>query len=907
MGRVHLGWDPMLCRLCAVKLLQGDDPDLHLRFLREARCQAKVAHPNVCRVYEAGMAGNRPFIAMELLEGVSLAELGPQLGHGQLAELMADVAGAVDAAHRLGLIHRDLKPANILVTKLVHGALKAYVVDFGLAQDLLARNQTLSWAVMGTPAFMSPEQAKGEALGPATDIYSLGATLYALLTGQPPFESTTLGGLITMQSLSAPKSVRHFNPSVPKDLETIAQKCLEREPQRRYTSAKVLEEDLRHWLAGEPILARSVGPIGRLLRWVRRKPALAASLAAGLIGVSVLGSWNIRTSRLARAREQAAQRFGMDIRDAEHLLRIERLLPVHDIRPAESRLRARMEGIRNEMGQLGGVARGPGLYAIGRGHLALREYGKGVGELESAWRAGYKAPEVAFAIGMALLLEFEEKALDRSLQGVTLEKLDVERKRLTASALDWVSKAEGAAVDHPDFGAAMVAQAEGRFAEADSLFARALGQAPWLFEGWVGRYRNLYAWKYHRQQNGPSDTEALFKELTGHLEKAQRIAPSDDEALSELARLSLDRYIWNSARKNRSWIPLHQARQFLAQALAIRPDSHDLLLRASEADVQQAFLQLSTGEDPGTMLRERARLLTSEHNKNSWRNVTEQAIAIGWLHRTWWVTAESDWRFGRDPRPALKEAELWRQRSRVSDIHQVFPLLLDALDVANRGEVPYLAFKKAEDQFVPKVFEEGNVAFQRSIFGEVLLEKAGWLSETGRSPRHTILKGIEQLNRAAQDSPEMAYTFYHLPRLYALQARTEIGRKQDPTPSVKAALAAAARGLAINPRNAQIQQAAADAHLADGQARAAAGRDPGPALAAARRALDAANAVNPRDFRSFLLRAEVEKEAAAFVRAQGGDPTKELERMERACRKGLGIKGDERRFRKLLAEAKKIH
>ena len=244
MGRVHAAWDPVLKRVVALKLLLGHDPDLHLRLLREARTQAKLDHPGICRIHDLGHAEGRPYIAMQLVQGRSLVDLHPELDFRAMASVLAGVADAIHAAHQAGLIHRDLKPANILVETRPDGSLHPFVVDFGLARDLTLQDQTLSWAVMGTPAFMSPEQTQGEALGPSTDIYSLGATLYALITGQPPYEGSTLAGLITNQSDCGVRAVRRLNAAVPRDLETITLKCLEREPARRYATARALAEDL---------------------------------------------------------------------------------------------------------------------------------------------------------------------------------------------------------------------------------------------------------------------------------------------------------------------------------------------------------------------------------------------------------------------------------------------------------------------------------------------------------------------------------------------------------------------------------------------------------------------------------------------------------------------------------------
>jgi serine/threonine-protein kinase len=340
---------------------------MHLRLLREARSQARLEHPHICRIHDLGDQEGRPYIAMQLIEGKSLSDLRPELKFEETAALLADVAGAVHAAHRSGVIHRDLKPANILVEG--DGPRHAYVVDFGLARDFQALDQTLSWAVLGTPAYMSPEQTRGEALGPATDIYSLGATLYAMLTGHPPFEGTTLAGLLTQQGRHGVRKVRRLNTDIPLDLETITLKCLEMAPSDRYPTALALEQDLRRFLAGEPILARPVGPLGRLLRWIRRKPALAGTAAAGLLATLLLGGWNYHSREQGRIREAAAQRFGMEIRDAEHLLRIERMMPLHDIRPAEARLRVRWRHPRERT--ISRCLRGPGLYALGAGNCAV--------------------------------------------------------------------------------------------------------------------------------------------------------------------------------------------------------------------------------------------------------------------------------------------------------------------------------------------------------------------------------------------------------------------------------------------------------------------------------------------------------------------------------------------------------
>lgn len=292
MGVVYRAWHERLNRAVALKMLLAGPcarPEERERFQREAEAVAALGHPNIVQVHDVGDVDGRPYFTMEFVEGGSLAEQTrgiPQPAR-QAAALVATLADAVHAAHQNGIVHRDLKPGNILLT--TGGTPK--VTDFGLARRLQGEaGLTLSGMPMGTPSYMAPEQARGDkgAVGPATDVYALGAILYELLTGRPPFraESTTA----TLQQVVAdePVSPARLNPRVPRDLQTICLKCLHKEPHRRYASALALADDLRRFDRGEPITARPVGPLERGVRWVRRRPAPAAALAAGVLAASAL-------------------------------------------------------------------------------------------------------------------------------------------------------------------------------------------------------------------------------------------------------------------------------------------------------------------------------------------------------------------------------------------------------------------------------------------------------------------------------------------------------------------------------------------------------------------------------------------------------------------------------------------
>jgi len=900
MGRVHAAWDPVLKRVVALKLLLGHDPDLHLRLLREARTQAKLDHPGICHIHDLGHAEGRPYIAMQLVQGRSLVDLHPELDFHAMASVLADVADAIHAAHHAGLIHRDLKPANILVETRPDGALQPCVVDFGLARDLTALDQTLSWAVMGTPAFMSPEQTQGEALGPSTDIYSLGATLYALITGQPPYEGSTLAGLITNQSDSGVRAVRRLNAAVPRDLETITLKCLEREPARRYATARALAEDLRRFLANEPILARPVGPIGRLWRWSKRRPALATTAATGILASVLLLAWNGHIRATSRLREEAAQRFALEIRDAEHLLRIERMMPIHDIRPAEARLRARLATIRSEMAGLRRPSQGPGYYALGRGHLALREYAEALRNLEAAWASGFQAPEVAYGLGLTRLRQYEDlrlQAIGRHEPEAARQKL---KRDLVPPALAWMARAKGATVDHPEYGAGLAAQAEGRHAEADGHYARALDQAPWLYEAWIARAlsRMDAAYATGAPSNAVAGREALATS-EGYLRQAQQLAPSDDEALYQHAYLIMGAAVSRAARTDRSVQPIQEAHRLLEQGLTIRPDSEKIRVFLPNITLQMGFLLLSSGGDPAAMVRKTALHLETSAFRESWTQEMDWTIAKGTLHHLWWVVADADQRFGRSPQEALAHAKRWRDQVG-PDIHHAFTRLIEAKDLLDRGHSPAKLYQEAVASLETiRTAPEGETnPFWQSTLGQTLLEQGQWEWLDRRGGRATLESAIAHLDGNVTRDGRFAYTFYHLPRAHALRARMALAVGEDPWPHVKAALAAGRQGLSINPANANLHLALADALLADGQARAASGLDARPSWGACRAELTQGEKANPRDYRFQLLRAELE---LAMAGAGAGAPN-HLRAAKAACQAGLSLKRDEPQFRRLLAQ-----
>jgi tetratricopeptide (TPR) repeat protein len=328
MGVVYKARQVSLNRLVALKMIlagaHADPADLQ-RFRAEAEAVARLQHPHIVQVIEVGEAGGSPYLVLEYVEGGSLADrlTGKPYPARPAAELVKALARAVHYAHRHGVVHRDLKPANILLQRQQadgRGQEKKQrdsascipkIADFGLAKRLEGEaGQTESGAVLGTPSYMAPEQAAGRSaqVGPAADTYALGALLYELLTGRPPFLGESPLDTVLQVRSQDPVPPRRLQPTLPRDLETICLKCLRKEPAKRYASAAALADDLRRFLAGRPVAARPAGVSERTWKWVQGRPAVAGLLAALVLAALglVLGSaWFTATLRAERDAAQA--------------------------------------------------------------------------------------------------------------------------------------------------------------------------------------------------------------------------------------------------------------------------------------------------------------------------------------------------------------------------------------------------------------------------------------------------------------------------------------------------------------------------------------------------------------------------------------------------------------------------
>jgi serine/threonine-protein kinase len=350
MGVVYQARHRHLQRLVALKMIRGGaavEAENLARFRTEAEAVARLQHPHIVQIFEIGDHAGLPFCALEYCAGGALNRklAGTPLPPREAAALVEQLARAMQAAHAKGIVHRDLKPANVLLAE--DGTPK--ITDFGLAKRLDAAGQTLDGAILGTPSYMAPEQARGQSreLGPACDTYALGAILYETLTGRPPFVADDPTATLALVLYEEPVPPRLLNSRVPRDLEIICLKCLRKEAARRYATALDLAEDLRRWRQGQPIQARPVGRLERTLKWARRHPALAVLLlvsAVALLSLASIGAWLYDTTvRLEDALQLAQSKTA-----EAHQRAVEALQRENELRQRTAELQVKSEQLQNK-------------------------------------------------------------------------------------------------------------------------------------------------------------------------------------------------------------------------------------------------------------------------------------------------------------------------------------------------------------------------------------------------------------------------------------------------------------------------------------------------------------------------------------------------------------------------------
>lgn len=797
MGAVYRARDRRLDRDVALKFLFGGGADTNQKLLREARSQARLEHENACKVYEAGVADGHRYIVMQYIDGHPLDEAAERMTLEEKVRAIRQIASALHEAHRLGLVHRDIKPSNIMVEEGKDGAFKPYLMDFGLARDVGEHGPSVTKGIAGTPAFMAPEQAIGDvrSLDRRTDVYSLGATLYDVVGGRPPFVDENLYRLLQRVAREDPVPLKKVLPGAPEDVDAIVMKCLEKEPGRRYESARALGEELQRFLDGEPVQARRASLGYVVLKKVRRHKAKVALAALALVATSSLGIAWVRERQIASERARISAELGEDVKEMELFMRNAHGLPLHDVERERDVVRARLRGVEERMAALGPAGEGPGHYAIGRGLLALREPERAIEHLSLARAAGYAPPELDYAAGLALG-ELYKKALEATRR---IENAEQRRARVAAieaeykePALRHLRAALGARLEVPAYVEGLIALYEGKNEAALAKAAEAFEKAPWLpdakkLEGDAhfaegNRFRPDAAFDHDRMMLHYGRADAAYRtaaemassdpdvhvaecELWIQVMNASQAAPGSLVASFDRARLACERGARSSSRSGAARVKTAFAYQMLAwQAQSLPPGGEgpervieeaitraEEAVRASPEDPMASYLLgaawrtqilyfLNRGVDSGAPI-ERAVA------------AYEKAIALDptflWAHNelcwSYAVRAQSESHRGADPSASVQKAV--ERCDLASAIDPSFTLVHGnkalahyylARHLADAGRSPEAAVNAALDTIAAAKAKSPESTHASNMAGWIYLVKASHESDAGRDPGATL-------------------------------------------------------------------------------------------------------------------------------------------------------------------------
>ncbi len=834
MGRVYKAMDPVLARPVALKILQRTGGPSLERFFIEARAQARVEHPHVAKVYTVGEAEGLPFISMQYVNGTTLKEASSTLRLEEKVRLLAQACEGVHAAHRLGIIHRDLKPGNIMIETTPEGELHPIVLDFGLAWMPETTALTQAGQTVGTPQYMSPEQARGQPLDRRSDVYALGVTSFEFICGRAPFEGDQPLDILRKATENEPPRPRTLVPDLPLDLEIIILKAMEKYPAHRYDSAKAMADDLYRYLDGEPIAARPLSRTGQMKKWVKRHRLLSSVVGTSVTTLLIVGGFSAAALVRSKAQGRAAQRFSRESERLETLLGKVYALPAHNVQPTEDEVRRELTRLEQEVAGLGRDAEGPGRLALGRAHLALGDLEEAHEELGRAWDSGYQGPEVAEALGLAKVGLYRA-----SLAALTGPDREDRRKeledRLRLPALDLLRRAQVGERGLPDLAAAELALTEGRFQEALDRSRKAREAQPWLYQAHL-----LDAEVKFTQAAAPlaarnfQAAESLVTEAEAHIALAKEVGRSAPAVYEKEARRRAEvihlRMVTSSSKpgdfewakagcdealhiRPRSWktygslaaIHLSWAGQVEAwhqdslpyseagiraanQALALHPNSNEVLSTLAYLWWRQAHLQEVAGQDPRLSLRHAVEAL-----EKALQHPEQAATLHQRMGNCYTTQALFELRSGEDPDAAVNAAEQQFQESvRLKPSGQalsdhIWALGARAQAQLRRNQDPASTLKAATDLFEESRRLTPDYFFARTNLADIAVIRAEFLEGNGQDPSPELDR-VEALARdAMKEKAGLGYALPDLGQAALIRARWKLRQKMDPSEALVSA------------------------------------------------------------------------------------------------------------------------
>jgi len=865
MGDVYKAKDPRLGRHVALKFLRRDDPELIERFTREAQAQARIDHDHVCPVYEVGEIDGHSYIAMQYVAGGNLKQITDLLSLKQKVGIMASVADALHAAHLVGLIHRDIKPGNILVEHHPDEGWRPFVVDFGIARDVDSHDLTVTGMVLGTPAFCAPEQVRGESakLDWRTDVYGLGATLYWFVTGRSPYE----GGypeIITGVTEKEPEPPHRINTDVPADLETIILKCLEKEPDRRYATAREVAQDLDRFLSGEPILARRATLVYKVSKKIRKHKVLTAVGLAVVAVMTTLVILSIRAEIQGRRRAAVAQHFVERAKEIEGMARVAAMMPLHDRSQERRSILQRMHAIETEMTHVGQIASGPGHYALGRGHMTLQNLDEAEYHLRESVAEGFDSPGVSYSLGLVLGDLYErELRLARRHTDIELRRtrIDEIESDLRNQALAHLRSAGELRLEAPAYVEGLISYYEGDLPAALAKAEQAYAEAEWLYEAkklggdihlemgtemaFEGKYDGALqafdlAGKAYEEASdiarsdpgiyeGDCGRWTLVMEIEGRrgvtaqeafdravetCGRAVAIDPNRADVHERLARLYWQRADLANDRGDEPMAYLDQSVVAAERAIAIDPQSSVAHATLGGALIVAAQYHQGQGRNPQTDLKRAVASLETAVELDP-----ASVLSFDDLGYAWERTARYEMSTGADPRPSLELA--LKAYERASTLEPSYANAYNNAGIARwrlalyehrTGLPPFSTLAEAISDFDHAISRNPNYHYAFANRGLAWRTLAQVELEAGRNPSDAVEAARSDLTRALDLNPNISFVYPEIVAAEIIAARWAMDNGQSPIRILRTADRAATRAVEVNPENSVAYQSAAEVH-----------------------------------------------------------------------------------------------
>jgi eukaryotic-like serine/threonine-protein kinase len=878
MGKVFLAVDPRLRREVAIKFVHGDDPEHVRRLIAEARAQARVSHDRVCKVHEVGEVEGKVYIAMQFIAGQPLGALAGELTVEQKVMMIRGAADGLHEAHRAGIIHRDIKPSNIMVERAPDGALRPYVMDFGLARSVQDDGATLSGAVLGTPRYMAPEQASSHAgkLDRRADVYSLGATLYHLLTGEPPIPGITLLEVMHHLQATEPRAPRALDPNLPADLESIVMKCLEKDRSARYDSARALADDLGRFLDGEPVHARPAGPWYWMRKRIAKHRRLVGFGATALVALAVAVAWGIQTRREASEREQLARQFTERVERIEAMARYAALSPAHDIRGDQAAIRARMAELDREIRTAGAVAIGPGNYALGRGYLALDDDARALTHLAAAWQHGFREPRVAYALALVMGHLYQQGVL--AAERIEQKDLRAARKREIEQryrdpALGYLAQSQGAEVPSTEYVDALVAFYEGHLEDALRHLDAIGGGLPWFYEAPELRGDILLARALSLRDQGERDRARLdFEAGRKAYAAAGAVGESIPAVYESLGELEYAAMVMELYGQGDVVPPFDRAVAATAHALAIMPDHYEALVLEARAYRSMAERQASQGADLDDLLAKA--IAAAQRAVAAFPERSQARLELARIYRQWGEARQSK---SQDPSEQLgKAVEISKTIARedrdgvyYGHLGLVFSVWGSYQDQV--GEDAEVNRSRSIDAFTRALQINDRIDGVWINLGINYYKRAS--SPRAKDPDDDLSQALHALDQARSINPKHVVPYFYEGEIHTLIAERARLRGVDGGPELERALGMYEGGLAINPRIPHLHNGIGQVRLDQAKQAWDRGADPEPWLDQARAAFEQAIAVAPDQGFGYNNLGDMLALRARWQRARDEDPS----------------------------------